>query len=179
MTWYNILFLSVLGFLLLKSIISWFFGEMEVDVDFDGDSDIDISGMLSFKGLLHFLLGFSTVLSSTSYSHTNSFTTPYEFSVWIYLMAIVVGMIFMIGLYYLYKMMLKFNHYNTNNPEFNGMRGTIYAKQVQTHYPFIQYQILVNTYQGTHKLTAYSLSDYKVGDEVTIILNKDKNQYEI
>ena len=179
MTWYNILFLSVLGFLLLKSVISWFFGEMEVDVDFDGDSDIDISGMLSFKGLLHFLLGFSTFLSATGYSHTNSFTTSYEFSWWMYLIAIVIGAIFMVGLYYLYKMVLKFNHYNTNNPNFDGMSGTIYAKQVQTHSPFIQYQILVNTYQGTHKLTAYSLSDYNVGDEVTIILNKDKNQYEI
>lgn len=41
---------------ILQFIISWVAGEL--DVDFDGDADFDIGDVVSFKGLIHFLMGF-------------------------------------------------------------------------------------------------------------------------
>lgn len=44
------------GIFILQFIISWVAGEL--DVDFDGDADFDIGDVVSFKGLIHFLMGF-------------------------------------------------------------------------------------------------------------------------
>lgn len=180
MAWYYILFFSVLCFLIIKSLFSQVMGEIEVDMDFDGEGDMNFSDILSFKGMLHFLLGFSSVLSATSFGNTRSLTESYELSWWVYLIAVLVGVVLVIGLYYLYKVMLKLNHYNTDNPNFNNMRGSIYGIwPKEDYYPFRKYQVLVNTYQGTHKIIAYSTHDLKIGEEVTVILNEEKNQYEI
>lgn len=46
------------GIFILQFIISWVAGELDVDVDFDGDADFDIGDVVSFKGLIHFLMGF-------------------------------------------------------------------------------------------------------------------------
>ena len=115
MTWFNILFISVFGIFMLKNIISWVAGDMDLDLDLDGDVDIDVSGMLSFKGLLHFLLGFSTVLTTVGYEQTHSFVTPCSFSVATYILAVIVGIIVMVGLFYLYKFVMKLNHYSIDN----------------------------------------------------------------
>ena len=64
MEWYNILFFVTLAFFIIKTIISFVFGDIDIDFDADGDVDFDVSSMLSFKGILHFLLGFSTYLAA-------------------------------------------------------------------------------------------------------------------
>lgn len=46
------------GIFILQFIISWVAGEFDVDVDFDGDADFDVSDVVSFKGFIHFLMGF-------------------------------------------------------------------------------------------------------------------------
>ena len=99
MTWFNILFFSVFAILFLKSFISWIIGDVDVDVDFDGDTDIDVSGMLSFKGMLHFLLGFSSVLTAVGYENTHSLAIPYTFSLSTYIFAVCVGIIMMVMLF--------------------------------------------------------------------------------
>ena len=45
----------------VQFIISTVIGDMDTDVDIDGDGsvDLDLSGVFSFKGLLHFGIGFS------------------------------------------------------------------------------------------------------------------------
>ena len=42
------------GIFILQFIISWVAGEF--DVDFDGDADV--SDVVSFKGFIHFFMGF-------------------------------------------------------------------------------------------------------------------------
>ena len=57
MTWYEIIF-AISGILfLLQFVASFFFG----DIDLDGD--LDAGDILSFKGIIHFLLGSSAVMS--------------------------------------------------------------------------------------------------------------------
>ena len=46
----------------VQFVLSMIFGDMmDADIDFDGDGsvDLDLSGIFSFKGLLHFGIGFS------------------------------------------------------------------------------------------------------------------------
>lgn len=59
----NVYFFSALvstGIFLLQFILSIFFGSMDTDIDVnaDGNADIDMSSVLSFKGLIHFCMGF-------------------------------------------------------------------------------------------------------------------------
>ena len=62
MEWYTILFIVVMSLFVIKLIISIFGGDFDMDVDFDGNTDFDSSSAFSFKGLLHFLVGFSSYL---------------------------------------------------------------------------------------------------------------------
>ena len=164
MTWFNILFCVVFAIFFLKSLISWIAGDIDIDVDFDGDTDIDISGMLSFKGILHFLMGFSSVLTAVGYGNTQSFFTPYTFSISTYILAVFAGIITMVGLFYLYQVMLKLSHYSSNNINLNNMSGKIYLVEEDG-----QYQVLINTPNGTFKKTAYSDNEnHKIGDEIIV-----------
>lgn len=49
------------GLFVAQFLISLVFSDMDTDVDLDGDgsTDLDLSGIISFKGLLHFGIGFS------------------------------------------------------------------------------------------------------------------------
>ena len=53
--------LTVYSIFIIRFILSW------VGADFDVDADVDISDVVSFKGLTHFLMGFSGWLSVKSY----------------------------------------------------------------------------------------------------------------
>lgn len=139
----------------------------------DGDFDIDVSGMLSFKGLLHFLLGFSTVLTAAGYEQTHSFVIPCSFSVATYILAIVVGMFVMAGLFYLYQFVMKLSHYSIDNPNFNNMTGKIYLNEGDG-----QYQALIDTPTGTFKKTVYSEDvNRKNGEEITVLWDNETKRY--
>lgn len=173
MTWFNILFCVVFAIFFLKSLISWIAGDIDIDVDFDGDTDIDVSGMLSFKGILHFLMGFSSVLTAVGYENTQSFFIPYTFSIGTYILAVCAGIVTMVGLFYLYRLMLKLNHYTTDNLNLHNMNGKIYLVEENG-----QYQVLVDTPNGTFKKTAYSDGkNHKIGDEITVKWDRDNNRY--
>ncbi len=90
MAWYEIMLLVSGGFFVVSSIISLLFGEL--DMDFDSGQDAILSDIISFKGLLHFCIGFSLVL-----------TLMQEVSVISIACGVVTGMIFAIILYFLYK----------------------------------------------------------------------------
>ena len=70
MAWYTILFINVLSLFIVKLAISLFAGDIDMDVDFDGDSDFDTSSAFSFKGVLHFLVGFSSYLFARAHTDT-------------------------------------------------------------------------------------------------------------
>ena len=61
MTSHEIFMLTALvstGIFLLQFVISVFFGDLDMDVDGDANVDFDLGSLFSFKGLVHFLIGF-------------------------------------------------------------------------------------------------------------------------
>lgn len=176
MAWYYILFFSVLVFFLFKTVLSWMFGDTDVDFDADDDIDFDVSSMLSFKGVLHFLLGFSTYLSATAhFDRTYNEIGYYQFT-WVhYTIAVAIGVLFMIGLWYLYKLMMKLNHSNQNNPDFVGCDCS-----VLTNLGGGRYVVSIRTALGTFKKTLYHISkntDIQIGSELRIAKNLSTNEY--
>lgn len=143
--WYYLLFFVSIAFFLIKTVISWVAGEVDVDFDADGDTDFDVSSMFSFKGCLHFLLGFSTFLSAVAkFEHpTESYVS---FSGFEYVCAAFVGVIFTVVLFILYKTMMKLNHNTDNMPNFDGCECSILTKNDDG-----TYGVLIKTYNGTYK----------------------------
>ena len=50
------------GIFIIRFILSWIGGDFEIDAD----ADLDISDVASFKGLTHFIMGFSGWMSIKS-----------------------------------------------------------------------------------------------------------------
>ena len=60
MEWYYVLGIISYSIFIVQFILSNLgFGDTDIDIDLDGDADFDVSDLLSFKGLIHFLMGFS------------------------------------------------------------------------------------------------------------------------
>ena len=60
MEWYYILGIISYSIFILQFILSNIgIGDSDIDIDCDGDSDFSINDLLSFKGLIHFAMGFS------------------------------------------------------------------------------------------------------------------------
>ena len=183
MTWYYLLFFITLFFFIIKFLMSMLFGDIDVDFDTDGDVDFDI-----FKGLVHFLLGFSAYLSSIAYFDNNSYNNitynSYQFIYIDYIIAILVGFIFMVSLFKLYQLMLKLNHNSEDELNLDNYKctilinnGIVYNKDKTRHK--YAYTALVNTYRGSRKINILSKkNNLKVGSEYKIKLN-EKGYYEI
>lgn len=103
MEWYYILGIISYGIFIVQFLLSNFGGDIELDVDFDGNTDFDVSSLLSFKGLIHFAMGFSSWLMITG-----------EVTIISLIIAACLGIIFMIILFYLYKLCLKLHSEPTN-----------------------------------------------------------------
>ena len=174
MTWFNILFFAVLIFFVLKTIASFVFGEVDMDVDADGDLDGDISTFLSFKGFLHFMLGFSTYLT-TKASSTVGWDVSYSFGIVDYAFAVGLGLVFVSLLAWLYKQMMKLNHAAFDANNLNGSLGT-----VTINLGGCAYEVLVYTPEGTVKRTCWSeTGDIEVGTEVTLQWKESEKKYYI
>ena len=175
MAWYYILFFSVCTFFIVKTVFSWVFGDTEVDFDADGDIDFDVSSMLSFKGILHFLLGFSTYLAATArFDRAYDAATTYQFT-WIhYAYASVIGVVFMIVLWRLYKLMMKLNHGNQSNVNLCGCTCT-----VLTNLGNGSYVVLVKSPVGVFKKTFEHIDlriDIPIGTELQIMKEVSTNK---
>ena len=106
MEWYTIVLLISSGLFLVSSLISIFLGDVEIGVDSDLDSDniiisfhpgrMSLGDIFSFKGLLHFTIGFSLTLFLM-----NGLTLLTA------AIGTVVGLVFAFVLYYLYKIFFK------------------------------------------------------------------------
>lgn len=174
MEWYNILFFSVLAIFIVKTILSLVFGDTDIDFDADGDVDFDISSMLSFKGILHFLLGFSSYLAAVAkYDIANLYFDAYKFS-WVqYIFAVLIGLGFSYVLFELYKLMMKFNHYNDEILDVNNYIGTVLTNNGKVEPDTYSYMILVHTPIGSRKIIVLSSeSDIKIGSQHKIFMNE-------
>jgi len=96
MAWYVILLIVSSGLFLLTTIGSLFWGDVDVDLDLNADLDLGsgflLSDVISFKGLVHFAIGFSLTL-----------TLMGEFSMLSVTIGVITGVVFVMVLYYLYK----------------------------------------------------------------------------
>lgn len=108
-------------FIFIIQFIMSLFGydsDIDVDLDFDGNTDFSVSDLVSFKGLIHFIMGSSTYL----YSHIY-LGNPINMYTWI--IAAVVGIVFVIGLYYIYKLCMKLQHVPSRETDISGRYVTI------------------------------------------------------
>lgn len=97
MEWYYILGMISYGIFIVQFCLSLIGGgDTDLDVDFDGEADFSFSDLISFKGLVHFLMGMSGWLMVSGKVTT--------FNI---LIACLVGIIFMAILYYIYNLAMK------------------------------------------------------------------------
>lgn len=115
MEWYYILGIVSYGIFLLQFCLSFIGGD--IDVDFDREADFSFSDLISFKGLIHFLMGFSGWLMTTQR------VTPFNIVV-----ACIIGFALVLILYYVYKLALNLQSIPTRKCgiELIGSTVTIY-----------------------------------------------------
>lgn len=99
MEWFALVFWITAGIMVLQTVISFFLGE----VDFSLDTDLDLGDFLSFKGLLHFILGLSLV---PTIAGALTFTTVG--------LGVAVGLGFVVFLRWLYITVFKALHQELN-----------------------------------------------------------------
>lgn len=90
MTWYVIVLLCVSALMVVQFLMNILGG------DLDSDVDLESSDLFSFKGLLHFVFGFTLTLTVMGYANIVSISV-----------ATAVGVVFFVGLLYLYRMVYK------------------------------------------------------------------------
>ena len=118
MAWYVIVLIVSGSLFVITSIGSVFFGEMGIDVDTDLDtgSGFLLSDVISFKGLIHFTIGFSlalTVMGGLSLLST--------------IVGVVTGVVFVMVLYYLYQFLFKMLQQNIKyTTDINNMEAEVY-----------------------------------------------------
>ena len=142
----DILMYICYGIFIVQFILSWI-GSGLIDFDFDGVEDLSLSDLCTFKGLIHFLIGFSTWVNFNSpVIHWTTYVT-----------AIGIGVAFSIVLYYSYKIVLNLKYEPTI--EVVGKTGRI---------SFIGENYIYVNVNGS-EIRAKKSTNYKVGDKVTIL----------
>jgi prepilin signal peptidase PulO-like enzyme (type II secretory pathway) len=96
MAWYVIVLIVSSVLFLLTTVGSLIFGDIDLNADLDFDSGFVLSDFFSFKGLIHFVIGFSLVLTLMQG------LTLLSASV-----GVVTGIVFVAVLYYLYKLVFE------------------------------------------------------------------------
>lgn len=118
MAWYVIVLIVSSSLFLLTAISSLFFGNLDLDLntDLDLDSGFLLSDVISFKGLVHFTIGFSLVL-----------TLMNEFTLLSATIGVITGMVFVFVLYYLYKVIYEKLQQNMKyTDEINDVEALVY-----------------------------------------------------
>ena len=114
MAWYVIVLIVASSLFLLTAIGSLFFGDMDMDADID--AGFLLSDVISFKGLLHFTIGFSLTL-----------TLMNECTLLSASIGAVAGIIFALVLYYVYSLFfVKLKQSMNYTTEINDMEAEVY-----------------------------------------------------
>lgn len=150
---YYTIAIIVYSLFLIQFIISLLGIDIDFDVDFDGTPDFTASDLISFKGLVHFLMGYSGYLClSNNYIWYNQ------------IVAVLIGVLFLVILYYCYKFILKLQHHPTvqEGSDLIGVRGIVQLKL--DNYYLVGVQISGITTQ----IKCISDKSYCIGDVVLI-----------
>lgn len=161
MEWYYILGIISYEIFLLQFSLSFLFGgdtDAELDVDLDGEADFSFSDLLSFKGLIHFLMGMSGWLMLQG----NTSWLNVSFSV-------IVGVCFAVCLALIYKLALKLQSVPTKKSGIDliGEPVTIYLTM-----EFISEKHCICTICNggvTEEINCVASTPVKVGDKRTIL----------
>ena len=153
---YYLIALAVYSIFIIRLVISWIVG------DFDFDSDVDVDDIVSFKGLTHFLMGASGWLSVKSY-----FTHDVQW--YDYLIAFLLGILFVWILYKVYKLMLKLESKPValSGKDLVGRSGRIYLRIGQGNDKYT-YQVTVDNGVGTVEVPAISEKKFNIGNMVIL-----------
>ena len=123
MEWYYILGIISYGIFIIQFILSNLgLIDTDLDIDFDGEVDFSVSDLVSFKGLIHFLMGFSGWLML--YNKITAVSV---------IIAIVMGIAMVIVLYFVYILCMKFKSEPTvkDGTELIGEIVTVYVPNYQ------------------------------------------------
>ena len=120
MDWYVIVLIVSSALFALTSIGSLLFGSIDMDMDADVDVDVGsgflLGDLISFKGLIHFTIGFSL-----------SLTLMGGFSLLSATVGVVTGTVFVLVLYYLYKTLFEKLQQNIKYTDvINDMEADVY-----------------------------------------------------
>lgn len=155
------------GIFVVQFILSIFFGDVDVDVDGDAEVDSDVSSVMSFKGLVHFGIGFGWRMVLAGEATLGNLVR-----------ATLVGLIFVFSLWRLYILAyrLQTNHKPESSKDIVGRYGKVYANHSDGRY------VIQISYNGAmRELDVISLSgrtDYRTGERVTVE-KFDANKYYI
>ncbi|RHO73880.1 hypothetical protein DW083_05090 [Parabacteroides sp. AF48-14] len=135
---------------LIQFIVSIFFGDIDTDVD------ADLGSILSFKGLTHFCIGMGWYMYISQGTDITS-----------YAVGILVGLIFVLVLWYLYKKAWQLQ--KENKPEkleaLQGRECTIYTHDGERYIV----QVAVNGALREMDVRSLEGRKYQTGDRTTIV----------
>lgn len=164
--YYYLITAVLYGIFVVRFILSWAGG------DFDLDADLDLGDVVSFKGITHFLMGVFSWLSLKLYS--THCIMWYD-----YLIAFVIGLIFVGILFYIYKLMFKLESKPTvlSGKDLVAHSGKIYILEyVEMNSGLFHYTVTVGNGIGTTEVEGVSTKEYKVGD-IVILTGYDGTYY--
>ena len=131
-----------------------------IGVDCEADLDFDFGDIISFKGIVHFLMGFSGYLSCMFYQDTYEGLKDVA-------IASLIGLVVMILLYFTYILIYKLDspHEVITGEHLVGRKATISSIEDKENH---LYSIDVVVNMNSITVRAQSDKSYRVGDEVII-----------
>ena len=162
MAWYNILFFASILIFVVKLILSFTAGNIDLDLDFDDIDDVDISSFVSLKGLLNFILGLSTYYTISASASGFKFSQTCHFEFFDHICGVIFGIIFMVLLWNAYKITKRFEH-KADDVTFENKIGNVQYRIQEG-----LYMVQVKTEQGTYNIECVSRQEMHPGDEVLV-----------
>ena len=150
------------GLLVVQFVLSFIISDLDldtdIDIDADGIGDFSMSDVVSFKGLLHFLVGFSWTMWFSK--DENQFIAA--------CIAVAVGILFMLILGLAYKWAKTFEHriQPEEGKDLIGRKIEIYLKSGD--YCYLGYTE-INGSQREIKVYSQRSVNYNIGDTTKII----------
>lgn len=159
------------GIFLLQFVLSVFVGSMDTDIDVnaDGNADLDMSSVLSFKGLIHFCMGFGWFMYLCPVPHT-----PLH-----YAGALAGGVFFVYILARIYKLCHRLRQENKpeEGRELVGRRCEIYICPKESDAAEYVVYIAINGAQRELAVKSAGGKSYREGDILTLKDYKDGIYY--
>lgn len=144
------------GLFLAQFILSMVIGELgadtDVDLDADGIGDLNLSDLFSFKGLLHFGIGFSWTMWFTRDMPNKAASVA---------ISVLIGVVFMIVLFLTYWLAgkLKNDPRQESGSDLVGRTAEIYLSEGPRDSGLVQYRVWVTINGSKRLMTVVSESD--------------------